>query len=68
MGKAGPQFWGGRKKIGFWIGFSMIFGSIFDRFLERFWIGFGEVFGYNFNTFLYYSAYRFGLILDRFLD
>ena len=46
----------------------MIFGSIFNRFLDRFWEGFGEDFGDNFNTFLYYSAYRFGLILDRFLD
>ena len=47
-----------------------------ERFLERFWRGFwrgfGEVFGDNFDIilifFLYYSAYRVGLILDRFLD
>ena len=35
---------GGRKMIGFWIGFSMIFGSILERFLDRCWKGFGKVF------------------------
>ena len=28
------KFLGGRKMRGFWIGFSMIFGSILERFLD----------------------------------
>ena len=65
--------------IGFWIGFSMIFGLILERFLDRFWRGFwidfGEVwerflrhFRHNVCIFSHDFAYRLGRKLERRLD
>ena len=46
------HFLGRRKKKGFWIDVSMIFGLIFERLLDRCWRGFGEIFRHNFDIFL----------------
>ena len=56
------------------IDFSMIFGSIFKRFLDRFWRGFGEMFRDNVEIFLILLCIPcwkgfgkgFGSNLDRF--
>ena len=37
---AKTNFLGGRKKIGFWIGFGEVFGEVLERFLDSFFNGF----------------------------
>ena len=54
------RFLGSLKRRGVGIDFSMIFGSLLERFLERFWRGFGEVFGAKLHTFFMLACIPWG--------